>query len=84
MKGRQPGRPTKWVSASVLEYVDIGKRGVRFEVWEKWKRKRRKLGTLIVTVGGLRWRPQSGKRLKAKGLGRPGGVVYALWRFLAK
>ncbi len=66
MKGRQPGRPTKVVSTRILEYVDIGKRGVQFEVWEKWKRKRRKLGTLIVTVGGLRWRPQSGKRLQQK------------------
>jgi hypothetical protein len=66
MKGRQPGRPTKWVSARLFEYVDIGKPGVQFEVWEKWKRKRRKLGTLIVTVGGVRWRPQSGKRLKQK------------------
>jgi hypothetical protein len=67
MKGRQKGRPTKWVSASVLEYVDIGKRGVQFEVWEKWKRRQCKLGTLTISVGGLRWRPASGKLLKQKG-----------------
>ena len=61
MKGRQPGRPTKWVSATIVEYFDVGKRGIQFEIWEKWKRKDRKLGTLIVSVGGLRWRPQNGK-----------------------
>ena len=66
MKGRQPGRPTKWVKASVLEYVEIGKPGIQFEVWEKWKRNRRKLGTLIISVGGLRWRPLSGKLSKQK------------------
>ena len=57
MKGRQRGRPTKWVSASVAETVWIGKPGMTFEVWEKWKKKRRKLGTLMVSVGGLRWWP---------------------------
>ena len=61
MKGRQKGRPTKWVSASVGEYIDIGKPGIEFEVWEKWKQKRRKLGTLTVSVGGLRWWPHKGK-----------------------
>ena len=57
MKGRQKGRPTKWVEASVKESVYVGKPGVTFEVWGKWKRKRRKLGTLTVSVGGLRWWP---------------------------
>ena len=66
MKGRQPGRPTKWVSARVLECLDIGKPGVQFEVWEKWKRTRRKIGTLTISVGGLRWRPANGKLLKQK------------------
>jgi hypothetical protein len=61
MKGRQKGRPTKWVSATISEYFGIGRTGVQFEVWEKWKRKDRKLGTLTVSVGGLRWRPQKGK-----------------------
>ena len=45
MKGRQKGRPTKWVEASVQEIVPVGKPGVTFEVWGKWKKKRRKLGT---------------------------------------
>ena len=58
MKGRQKGRPTKWVSASVSESIAVGKPGLTFEVWEKWKKKRRKLGTLTVSVGGLRWWPQ--------------------------
>ena len=66
MKGRQPGRPTKWVTATIAEYVDVGKRGIQFEVWEKWKRVDRKLGTLIVSVGGLRWRRQNGKVSKQK------------------
>lgn len=61
MRGRQKGRPTKWVQASVTESISIGKPGIQFEVWEKWKRKDRKLGTLIVSVGGLRWRPSNGK-----------------------
>ena len=66
MKGRQKGRPTKWVTASVEEYVAIGRPGVNFEVWDKWKRNRRKLGTLTVSVGGLRWLPNQGKVSKQK------------------
>jgi len=46
------------------EHVAVGKPGVKFEVWEKWKKNRRKLGTLTVTVGGLRWRPHKAKLLK--------------------
>jgi hypothetical protein len=46
------------------EHVAVGKPGVKFEVWEKWKKNRRKLGTLTVTVGGLRWRPHKGKLSK--------------------
>ena len=62
MKGRQPGRPTKWVSASIQESVPVGKPGVQFEVWDKWKWKHgKKLGTLIVSVGGLRWWSANGK-----------------------
>ncbi len=29
---------------------------MKFEIWEKWKQKDKKVGTLIVSVGGLRWR----------------------------
>jgi hypothetical protein len=62
MKGRQSGRPTKYVTATVTPEVPIGKPGVTFEVWEKWKKKRRKLGTLTVSVGGLRWWPNNGRK----------------------
>jgi len=64
MKGRQSGRPTKWVSATIKEPVSIGKPGVKFEVWDKWKQQRKKLGTLIVNVGGVRWRSGNGKIAK--------------------
>ena len=57
MKGRQKGRFTKWVTASVEESIAIGKPGVTFEVWNKWSKTRKKLGTLTVSVGGLRWWP---------------------------
>jgi hypothetical protein len=57
MKGRQRGRPTKWVTAVVSESVPIGKPGMTFEVWDKWRKKRRKIGTLTISVGGLRWWP---------------------------
>jgi hypothetical protein len=64
MRGRQKGRPTKWVLAEVMEGLYIGKAGFKFEVWEKWKRNRRKLGTLTISVGGLRWWPQNAKLSK--------------------
>ena len=61
MKGRQSGRPTKWVSATIKEPISVGKPGVKFEVRDKWKQQRKKLGTLIVNVGGVRWRSANGK-----------------------
>ncbi len=66
MKGRQRGRPTKWVAARLGEAVGIGKPGVTFEVWEKWKRKGKKLGTLTVSVGGLRWWPQKSPKYRRR------------------
>jgi hypothetical protein len=66
MKGRQRGRPTKWVKASVGEPVWVGKPGIQFEVWEKWLRTKRKLGTLIVSVGGVRWKGNHGRLSKRK------------------
>ncbi|HEY2761473.1 MAG TPA: hypothetical protein VGI75_12040 [Pirellulales bacterium] len=66
MKGRRKGRPTKWVSAQVEQSIYIGKPGVKFEVWGKWKKKDRKLGTLVVSVGGLRWKPMNGKTSRPK------------------
>jgi hypothetical protein len=61
MKGRQPGRATKWVHASVEQGIRVDRTGFRFAVWEKWKRKERMVGTLTVSVGGLRWLPANGK-----------------------
>lgn len=61
MKGRRPGKPTKWVYATVKEKFYVGKPGVVVEVWKKWKQRRKKLGTLTVSVGGLRWAPFGGK-----------------------
>ena len=61
MKGRQPGRATKWVHASVEQGIYVDRTGFKFAVWEKWKRKERMVGTLTVSVGGLRWLPANGK-----------------------
>jgi hypothetical protein len=61
MKGRQPGRPTKWVYATVAQEIDVDRSGFKFVVCEKWKHKRKRLGTLTVSVGGLRWLPAKGK-----------------------
>jgi hypothetical protein len=46
----------------VNESLDVSTGGIKFEVWTKWKKKDKKLGTLTVSVGGLRWRPESGKK----------------------
>ena len=62
MRGRVSGRPTKWLSATIHEQVELGKPGVTFEVWQKWKKRDRKIGTLTVSVGGLRWLPSHGKK----------------------
>ena len=50
MRGRRPGRPTKWLKATVEEAIDVSTTGIRFEVWSKWKKKDKKLGTLVVSV----------------------------------
>jgi hypothetical protein len=62
MKGRQKGRPVKWVDASIEQCLDVDRAGISFLVYNKWKRKRVELGTLRVSVGGFRWLPASGKR----------------------
>ena len=66
MAGREKGRPTKWVKATVGESVWLGKPGITFDVWEKWKKKRKKLGTLIVSVGGVRWWPHQAKAYRCR------------------
>ena len=66
MRGRRPGRPTKWLKATVEESLYLDRTGIQFEVWTKWKKTDKKLGTLIVSVGGLRWLPGSGKKVRRK------------------
>ena len=61
MRGRQPGRSIKWVHASVEQVFDLNRNGVSFEVWSKWKRTDKKVGTLIVNSSGVRWLPANGK-----------------------
>jgi len=65
-RGRRPGRPTKWLWAQVHEPMQLSRTGITFEVWGKWKKKDKKLGTLTVSVGGLRWLPSSGKWTRRK------------------
>ena len=66
MRGRQPGRPTKWVTASVEQVVDVDRVGIMFHVWRKWSKSGGRIGTLLVNNGGLRWRPAQGKYLRRK------------------
>ena len=66
MAGREKGRPTKWVTATVDESLVVGKPGITFHVWEKWKKDRKKLGTLTVSVGGLRWWPQKAPKYRQR------------------
>lgn len=47
------GVPRQWVTAKVLEPIAIGKSGVSLIIWDKWGKTRR--GTLVVSVGGVRW-----------------------------
>jgi hypothetical protein len=61
MRGRRPGRPRQWLTATIDEPLDLGRTGITFEVWRKWKKKDRKIGTLTVSVGGLRWLPSGGR-----------------------
>ncbi len=66
MRGRVPGRPTKWLEATVHEKVRLGKPGVTFEVWQKWRKVDKKIGTLTVSVGGLRWLTSHGKKVRRR------------------
>jgi len=56
------GRATKWAVATLAEPVSLGRRGISIDVWDKWGRRRR--GTLVVSVGGVRWYPYKAKRAK--------------------
>jgi len=52
------------LTAYIPQLVKVGKPGFSFYIDEKWKQKSKKLGTLTVSVGGLRWRPWKGKSPK--------------------
>ncbi len=54
------GRPRKWVTALISEPISLGKTGLTLVVWDKWGKKRR--GTAIVSVGGIRWKPYMAKK----------------------
>ncbi len=54
------GRPKRWATASVSEPVSLGKAGISIVLWDKWGRKR--TGTVIVSVGGIRWYPYMAKK----------------------
>lgn len=54
------GKYSKWAKLEVNEPVWLTKTGVTIVVWDKWGKKRK--GTLIVSVGGLRWTPYKAKK----------------------
>jgi hypothetical protein len=54
------GKYSKWARLGVNQPLWLNKAGVTIVVWDKWGKKRR--GTLIVSVGGLRWTPYKGKK----------------------
>lgn len=58
------GRPKKWVTAKVTQPIWLGKAGITIVIWDKWGRTR--LGTLVVSVGGLRWYAYKAKKPTAK------------------
>lgn len=47
------GRPLKWVDAIITEPLTLGKAGIQIVLQGKWHRKIK--GTVIVSVGGIRW-----------------------------
>ena len=49
------GRPTKWARMDVNQPMWLNRAGISIVVWDKYGRKRK--GTLVVSVGGLRWYP---------------------------
>ncbi|MBX3349007.1 MAG: hypothetical protein KF747_09705 [Nitrospira sp.] len=47
------GRPSKWASVKINQDIWLDKSGIEIVVWDKYGRKRK--GTLVVSIGGLRW-----------------------------
>ena len=58
------GKASNWADASVDQWLAVNKVGFRFRVWRKYKKKDRKIGTVIVNNAGLRWRRPNGKEFK--------------------
>lgn len=57
MAERRPGRLVHTVSATIEKEIPLKVTGVEFTVERKWKGGRnRRVGTLIVNAGGIRWR----------------------------
>lgn len=54
------GRPSKWASVDIKQTIWLDKTGISIVVWGKRKTKRQ--GTLVVSIGGLRWYPYKGKK----------------------
>jgi len=56
------GRPSNWARLEVNQPLWLNKAGISIAIWDKYGRKRK--GTLVVSVGGLRWYPFKGKRAR--------------------
>lgn len=54
------GIPKSWASARITEELPIGKSGITITIWDKWGRTKR--GTLVVSVGAVRWYPYKKKK----------------------
>ena len=48
------GRAKKWITAKIIEPLNLGNSGIRIVIWDKWGKTRR--GTAEISVGGIRWR----------------------------
>ncbi len=66
------GRPKKWVEAIITEPLQLGKAGIQVVLQGKWHRKIR--GTVIISVGGIRWFPYKAKKPR-----RIGWDKFARW-----
>ncbi len=54
------GKPSEWARMDIGESVWLGKKGVSIVVWDKWGQKHK--GTLVISIGGLRWYPFKSKK----------------------
>ncbi len=59
------GKASNWARMKVRQPVWLNNRGIEIVVWDKWGRHRK--GTLVVSVGGLRWYPYKTKRAAWRG-----------------